>query len=90
MLDPQPMPLSLMAAFGWLIAANLAGWLPSKRHHWPHAYVLIAAGLPVLAWVAATNPWWMTAALIAAASSVLRWPVRYAGRWIARRLGRAA
>ena len=39
------MNLSLALAFLWLIAANVIGMVPSKKKHWPQAYVLIVIGL---------------------------------------------
>ena len=87
MQPSEVMHTSLVLALVWLVAANLIGAVPSKRHHWPQAWALIAVGLPLLVWVAVSNPWWATAGVLLAACSILRWPVRYAGRWIARRLG---
>jgi hypothetical protein len=73
-------------AFLWLIAANVAAMLPSRDRHWRAAYVLIALGIPLLGWVTWENgPWWGLA-FLAAAVSVLRWPVLYLGRWVLRRL----
>ncbi len=79
--------MSLAAFFLWVIAANFAGMLPSRRSHWPAAYVLIATGLPLLAWVFwAEGPLWGLACL-AAALSILRWPALYAWRWLNRLMG---
>lgn len=78
------MTLSLTAALLWLIAANLTGMLPSKRQHWPQAYVLIALGLPILAWVWVDTGWIAALLCLAGAASVLRWPLRYLARWLGR------
>jgi len=76
--------MSLVAFALWAIAANFAGLLPSRRNHWPAAYVLIATGLPLLIWVFWTQgPIWGVVCL-AAGLSILRWPVRYALRWLSR------
>jgi hypothetical protein len=73
---------SLIAALLWLIAGNVIGMFPSKRGHWPAAYVLIAIGIPIIAWV-----FWQDGLLIGfivliAGASVLRWPLRYLWRWV--------
>lgn len=71
----------------WVIAAWALSLLPSRRRHWPLAYALIVAGLPVLAYV-----YWSQGVLPALISlvigaMVLRWPVRYLWRWIVRNTG---
>lgn len=75
------MSLPLILAGLWAIAANVAGMLPSRRSHWPAAYALIAAGLPILAWVFWAHGPWIGLLCLAAACSILRWPVRYLWRW---------
>ena len=80
------MSAAVVAALIWLIAANLIGMLPSRDHHWRNAYLLIAAGLPILIWLCyAKGPLWGLAYLVAA-GSVLRWPLIYFARWIKRQL----
>ena len=81
------MSTSLILAFAWGIIANIIGMLPSKHHHWPSAYVLIAFGLPLLAFVILENGVLIGLAVFAAAASILRWPVRYLLRWCRRVLG---
>ena len=76
----------LIAAFLWLIAANLIGMLPSKDSHWRNAYILIAVGVPILGWVTYVNGAVWGLVLLAAAGSVLRWPLVYAWRWVRGRL----
>lgn len=74
--------MSLASALLWLIAANVIALLPSQDHHWRNACRLIAVGLPLLVWVVYENgPWWGLA-FLAAAGSVLRWPLIYLGRWL--------
>jgi hypothetical protein len=73
--------LALTAALIWLVAANLIGMLPSKDYHWSNAYKLIAVGLPILIWLAWTGGLIWAALFLAAAASVLRWPVVYLWRW---------
>ena len=67
---------ALIAAALWVVAGALAAALPSRRNHWPAAWVLIATGLPILGWVWATQPWPIGLAVTAATASVLRWPLR--------------
>ena len=44
------MTLSLILACLWAVAANLIALVPSKRAHWPQAYVLIAIGIGYVVW----------------------------------------
>ena len=79
----------LVLALVWLIVANVIAMFPSpKRHHWPAAYVLIAIGLPLLAWVWVENGPVIAILLLAAGASVLRWPVRFLFRWFRRQVRR--
>ena len=71
----------------WLVAANLIGLLPSRDKHWRNAYILIAVGVPILGWVTYENGAVWALVFLAAAGSVLRWPVVYAWRWVKRRVG---
>lgn len=81
------MSLSLILACVWLLAANVLAMLPSKDNHWRRAYVLIALGLPLLAFVTYENGPWYALAVLVAGMSMLRWPVIYLGRWLRRALG---
>lgn len=76
---------SLLAVFLWIVVANAAAMLPSRKNHWPAAYVLIAIGIPLLGWVTYENGPWVGLFAMAAGISILRWPVRYLGRWLHRR-----
>ena len=76
------MNLSLILAAAWAIFANLLALLPSKRNHWPLAYVLIAVGVPILGFVTYQNGPWVGLLILAAGISILRWPVYYLFRWI--------
>ena len=80
---------SIILGFVWLIAGNVAGMFPSKRAHWPTAWVLIATGLPLLAWIYVQNGILMTLIFLGAGMSVLRWPVYYLWLWIKRLVTRA-
>lgn len=71
------MTWALVAAFLWLVLANVIGMLPSRDHHWRAAYALIAVGIPILGWVTyESGPLWGMA-LLAAGASILRWPVYF-------------
>lgn len=77
------MSLSLALACGWLVLANVIAMFPSKKKHWPAAYVLMTVGLPLLGFVFWQNGPWIGLLVLAAAVSILRWPVRYLMRWLA-------
>ena len=67
--------ISVGLACLWLIAANVLAMLPSRDNHWTRAYVLIALGVPLLAFVSYQNGlFWGVAFLIAAASVLLANP----------------
>jgi len=76
------MTSSLTSAFVWLIAANVIGMLPSKHKHWPSAYVLMTFGVPLLGYVFWENGVLIGVLVLAAAMSILRWPVVYLVRWM--------
>lgn len=80
------MTLSLMLALAWMVVANIVALFPSRRNHWPAAYVLIAVGIPLLGYVTLENGPWVGLLILAGAVSILRWPVRYFGRWLRRNL----
>ncbi|MGI9390508.1 MAG: DUF2484 family protein [Boseongicola sp.] len=81
------MTTSLFLACLWGVLANIIGMLPSKHHHWPSAYALIAIGIPLLAFVVLQNGVIIGIVVFAAAASILRWPVRYLLRWCRRFIG---
>ena len=68
---------SLILTFLWLILANVLAMLPSKDNHWTRAWILIALGLPLLAWLSWQNGLWVGLLALLAGMSVLRWPVAY-------------
>ena len=80
------MSLSLTLALLWLVIANVTGMVPSKKKHWPQAYVLIALGLPVLVMVFRDHGILIGLLFLGGAVSILRWPVRFALRWMRARL----
>lgn len=73
---------SLIAAALWALAANLIAMVPSKRGHWPAAWALIAAGIPIVGWVTLQNGPVVGLVVLAAGVSILRWPVRYLLAWL--------
>jgi hypothetical protein len=81
------MTTSLILAFVWMIAANVLAMIPSNDDHWRRAYILIAIGLPLWVWVLMQNGIVVALLVLAAAASVLPWPVRYLLRWVRRQIG---
>lgn len=79
------MSLSLILACLWAVAANVIGMFPSKRNHWPAAYVLIALGIPLLGFITLQHGPWIGLMILAAGASILRWPVLYLFRWLRQR-----
>jgi hypothetical protein len=76
---------SLLLACLWAITATLIAMLPSRDHHWRAAYVLIAAGIPILGWVSYQNGPWLGLIVLAAGASILRWPLVHLWRRMRRR-----
>lgn len=78
---------SVILACLWVILAHVIGLLPSRDRHWRAAYVLIAIGLPILAYVFYQNGIVLGLVVLAGAMSILRWPVIYLWRWLKRVAG---
>lgn len=76
--------IPLVLALIWLIVANILGALPSKDNHWRRAYLLIALGLPLAIWLWIVQGWGATVLFLVCAASLLRWPLIYAWRWMAK------
>jgi hypothetical protein len=57
------------------VTATLIAILPSRDRHWRAAYLLIAAGIPILGWVTLQNGPWIGLIVLAAGASILRWPL---------------
>lgn len=81
------MTTSLVLSFVWLILANVLAMIPSNDDHWRRAYFLIAVGLPLWVWLLIQDGPFVAIVILAAAASVLRWPVRYLLRWVRRQVG---
>jgi hypothetical protein len=77
--------LPLIAGLLWLITANVIAMFPSRDYHWRNAYMLIAVGAPLLAWIGYVNGPLLAAVFLAGGASVLRWPVWFL--WKRVRLG---
>ncbi|SEQ36997.1 DUF2484 family protein [Thalassovita taeanensis] len=71
------MSLSLILVCLWAVVANVGAMVPSKRYHWPFAWVLIGVGIPILGLVVYQHGPWLGLIVLAAAMSILRWPVIY-------------
>ncbi|ATI42659.1 hypothetical protein CBW24_12030 [Pacificitalea manganoxidans] len=76
------MSLSLILVCLWVLSATGAAMMPSRRSHWPAAYVLIATGIPLLGFVTYENGPVVGLICLAAGASILRWPLLYLARWI--------
>ena len=84
------MKYSLVLAFLWVIAAAGIAALPSRHHHWPAAYGLIAIGIPILGFVTYEHGPIAGMLVFAGGASVLRWPLYFLLRWLRRQMsGRA-
>lgn len=82
------MPVSLILAALWALAATVIGLIPA-RSHWPAAIVLIVLGIPIVIFVfLQAGPLWALG-VMAGMASVLRWPLYYLGLWLRRLFGRA-
>ncbi len=80
------MSASLTLACLWVVVACVIAMFPSKRSHWPAAYVLIAIGVPILGFVTYQHGPWIGLFVMLAGASILRWPVRYLWRWMRKRM----
>jgi len=81
------MTTSLILSFVWLIFANVLAMIPSSDDHWRRAYFLIAFGIPLWIWLLVQSGFVVALLVLAAAASVLRWPVRHFFRWVRRHIG---
>lgn len=70
------MPASLIIACLWALVASLVALGP-RRFHWPAAWALIAAGVPILGWVTFETGPLLGLIVLVGGLSVLRWPVKY-------------
>lgn len=75
---------SIILACLWAVTATLIAILPSRDRHWRAAYMLIAAGIPILGWVTLQNGPWVGLIVLAAGASILRWPLIYLWRRLRR------
>lgn len=78
---------SLIAAFAWMVTANIAALVPSRHGHWPAAVALMTVGLPLLGWTVLQNGPWVGLAVLGCGASLLRWPLYYGVRRLTRRDG---
>jgi hypothetical protein len=67
------------------VIATAIGLLPSRRNHWPQAYVLIAVGIPLLGYVTYQHGPWIALLVAAGGVSVLRWPAWSFLKWLRRK-----
>ncbi|PRY26005.1 uncharacterized protein DUF2484 [Aliiruegeria haliotis] len=84
------MSYSIVLACLWALAATVIAMIPSRRRHWPQAYVLIAIGIPLLGYVTYENGPLAGLVVFVAGASILRWPLIYLWRWVKRQFGTSA
>lgn len=75
------MPLSLILACLWALAANVLAMTPSRDKHWRAAFALIAVGIPIVGFVTYQTGPLLGFLCLLGAMSVLRFPVVYLWRW---------
>ncbi|KAJ55750.1 hypothetical protein ACMU_13770 [Actibacterium mucosum KCTC 23349] len=80
------MSLSLILLCVWVVVAGVLSMFPSRRHHWPLAYALMAAGAPLLVFIWVENGTGWALITLVVAGLILRWPVIYLARWLRRTL----
>lgn len=80
------MSLSITLVCLWVVLAGILSMLPSRRHHWPLAYVLMALGAPLLVFVWVENGVGWALITLIVGGLVLRWPVIFLIRWCRHRL----
>ncbi len=68
---------SFAAACLWVVTAKIIAMFPTRDHHWRAAYVLMAIGGPLLAWIWWQHGVWYAALALVAGAWVLRWPVYF-------------
>ncbi|MEM8822514.1 MAG: DUF2484 family protein [Pseudomonadota bacterium] len=80
--------MALIALCLWVVLAWILMVVLTAKQSWPAAYGLIAIGAPLLVWLwVSLGPGWAALGL-AVMMLVLRWPVRYLGRWLRGLVGR--
>ena len=79
------MTVSLIVTMVWILAISLVGMLP-RSFHKPLGFPMLVLFPAVLIYLAVdTGPWWALA-LFAAGLSIFRYPARYYGRFLWRKL----
>jgi hypothetical protein len=77
--------LSITLACLWVLIATAIA-LTRCRYHWPAAYALIASGIPIVGYVTFQDGPVLGMIVLGCGASMLRWPVRFATRWLVRRM----
>lgn len=81
--------ISITLACLWVVIASGIA-ITRGRYHWRAAYVLIAVGIPIVGYVTYQNGPILGLIVLACGMSILRWPVRFFGRWLLKQVrGRA-
>ncbi|UWQ17180.1 DUF2484 family protein [Jannaschia sp. M317] len=80
--------MALIALCLWVVLAWVLMLTLTARQSWPAAYGLIALGVPLVIWLGVSMDWLWAGVGVLTMGVVLRWPVRYAWRWVRARAGR--
>lgn len=81
------MTISLALLCAWALLSNIIALFPSKRHHWPAAYFLVATGIPLMGYIIYENHILVVLVAFLAWVSVLRWPLLYGWKWVKKKMG---
>ena len=74
--------MALIALCLWVVAAWALQVVTTAKQSWPAAYGLIAVGMPLLVWLWLSMGWVWVVVGLGVMASVLRWPLRFAWRWL--------
>lgn len=74
--------MALVALCLWVVVAWILMVTLTAKQSWPAAYGLIAVGVPLVFWMGWSMSVWWALLGVAVMALVLRWPVRYFGRWL--------
>ena len=83
-------PVSILATCLWVLAVSVVGMMP-RRFHKPAGFPLMFLFFPLLVWVGYEMGWIWAVVLLFAGLSIFRYPAKYYGLLLWRRItGRGA
>ena len=74
--------MALIALCLWVVGAWVLMVTLTAKQSWPAAYGLIAVGVPLTIWLGWSMGWLWALLGVTVMALVLRWPLRYFGRWL--------